>query len=151
MSWKPIENVERDIEKAEEQSALYGGILVKGGNVVEIRTGVIIAARYADKLRRAAFAAFRNVLKQEEILRAVAELNKSLYDKLIEMGVGKLDIIRITVEARVQDGKLIFGEPLIERFVPAERVADVEAKLNECRSKLQELGQRIENLLKEIQ
>lgn len=151
MSWRPVENVERDMEKAEELSALYGGVSVKGGNLVEIRTGVIIAARYADKLRRAAFAAFKNVLKQEEILRAVSELNKSLYDKLIEMGVEKLDIIRITVEARVQDGKLIFGEPLIERFVPAERMAELEARLNECRNRLQELGRKIEDILKAIQ
>jgi Uncharacterized protein conserved in archaea len=61
MSWRPIENVERDLEKAEEQSALYGGVFVKGVNSVEIRTGVIIAARYADKLRRAVFAAFRTL------------------------------------------------------------------------------------------
>ncbi len=151
MSWKPVENVERDIEKAEEQSALYGGILVKGGNIVEIRTGVIIAARYADKLRRAAFAAFKNMVKQEEILRAVADLNRSLYEKLIKMGVGKLDIIRISVEARVQDGKLIFGEPSIEWFVPAERTAELEAQLKECRNTLQELRQKIEDLLRAIQ
>ncbi|MGC9118634.1 MAG: DUF2258 domain-containing protein [Thermoproteus sp.] len=150
MSWRPIENVERDLEKAEEQSALYGGVLVKGGNVVEIRTGVIIAARYADKLRRAAFAAFKNMVKQEEILRAVAELNKSIYDKLIKMGVGKLDIIRITVEARVDGGRLSFGEPVIEWFVPSEKAAELQSQLADCKKTLAELRQRLEEILKAI-
>ncbi|MCI4464891.1 MAG: DUF2258 domain-containing protein [Thermoproteus sp.] len=150
MSWRPIENVERDLEKAEEQSALYGGVLVKGANSVEIRTGVIIAARYADKLRRAVFAAFRNAVKQEEILRAVAELNRSIYDRLIKMGVGKLDIVRITVEARVDGGKLTFGEPAIEWFISSEKAAELQSQLADCRKRLAELRQRLEEILKTI-
>jgi hypothetical protein len=150
MSWRPIENVERDLEKAEEQSALYGGVFVKGVNSVEIRTGVIIAARYADKLRRAVFAAFRNAVKQEEVLRAVAELNRSIYDRLIKMGVGKLDIIRITVEARVDGGKLTFGEPTIEWFISSEKAAELQSQLADCRKTLAELRQRLEEILKAI-
>ncbi|MFP3192693.1 MAG: DUF2258 domain-containing protein [Thermoproteus sp.] len=150
MSWRPIENVERDLEKAEEQSALYGGVFVKGVNSVEIRTGVIIAARYADKLRRAVFAAFRNAVKQEEVLRAVAELNRSIYDRLIKMGVGKLDIIRITVEARVDGGKLTFGEPAIEWFISSEKAAELQSQLADCRKTLAELRQRLEEILKTI-
>ncbi|MEL9990757.1 MAG: DUF2258 domain-containing protein [Thermoproteus sp.] len=150
MSWKPVENIERDLEKAEEQSALYGGVLVKGGNVVEIRTGVIVAARYADKLRRATFAAFKNMVKQEEILRAVAELNKALYEKLTKMGVGKLDIIRISVEAKVEGGKLSFGEPIVEWFVSNTKLVELQNELKECRSTIQELRQRLEELLNAI-
>nr|KJR73977.1 MAG: hypothetical protein TU35_02735 [Thermoproteus sp. AZ2] len=150
MSWRLVENVERDIEKAEEQSALYGGVTFKAGNVVEIRTGVIVAARFADKLRRAAFAAFKNI-PQEEVLRAVAELNKQIYDKLIKMGIGKLDIIRVSVEARVEDNRLVFGEPNIEWFVPSSKLAELEGQLNSCRSTLEDLRRRLEELLKALE
>ncbi|CCC82458.1 DUF2258 domain-containing protein [Thermoproteus tenax] len=150
MSWRPVENIERDLEKAEENSALYGGILVKGGNVVEISTGVIIAARFADKLRRAAFAAFKNMVKQEEILKSVADLNRSLYEKLVAMGIGKLDIIRISVEAKVEDGRLTFGEPRVEHFVPSTRVKELQDQLESCKALLQGLKSKLEDVLKEL-
>lgn len=147
MAWKLEENIQRDIEKAQESVELYGGHLLKAPNRYEIRTGVVIAARFADKLRRTAFAVFGGVVPKEEIVRATSELNKKIYERLVSMGVGKLDIVRISVEASVEGGRLIFGEPKIEWFVPH---TEVEKRVKECEEKFAEIKQKIENLLKEL-
>jgi len=147
MAWKLEENIQRDIEKAQESVELYGGHLLRAPNRYEIRTGVVIAARFADKLRRTAFAVFGGVVPKEEIVRATSELNKKIYERLVSMGVGKLDIVRISVEASVEGGRLIFGEPKIEWFVPH---TEVEKKVKECEEKFAEVKQKIENLLKEL-
>ena len=147
MAWKLEENIQRDIEKAQENVELYGGHLLKAPNKYEIRTGLVIAARFADKLRRTAFAVFGGIVPKEEIIRATSELNKKIYERLVSMGVGKLDIVRISVEASVEGGKLIFGEPKIEWFVPH---TEVEKRVKECEEKFAEVKQKIENLLKEL-
>jgi len=145
MFWAPEENVQRDFEKAQESVELYGGHLLKAPNRYEIRTGVVIAARFADKLRRTAFAVFGGVVPREEIVRATSELNKKIYERLVSMGVGKLDIVRISVEASVEGDKLIFGEPKIEWFVPH---TEVEKRVKECEQRLAEIRRRLEELLK---
>ncbi|MFZ8839232.1 MAG: DUF2258 domain-containing protein [Pyrobaculum sp.] len=147
MAWRLEENIERDIEKAHEHMELYGGHVLKAPNRYELRTGVVIAARFADKLRRTAFAVFGGVVPRKEIVHATAELNKKIFEKLIAMGVGKLDIVRITVEAAVEGNKLVFGEPKIEWFIPH---AEVEKRLQECERRMDEVKQRIESLLKEL-
>ncbi|MGB9704846.1 MAG: DUF2258 domain-containing protein, partial [Pyrobaculum sp.] len=128
-AWKLEENIQRDMEKAQESIELYGGHVLKAPNKYEIRSGVVVAARFADKLRRTAFAVFGGIVPREEIVRATSELNKKIYEALISMGVGKLDIVRITVEAAVEGGRLIFGEPKIEWFVPH---SEMQKRLEEC-------------------
>jgi hypothetical protein len=145
MAWKLEENIERDIEKADEQIELYGGHVLKAPGKYELRTGIVIAARFADKLRRTAFAVFSKVVPRDEIVRATAELNKKIFEKLIAMGVGKLDIVRITVEAAVEGNKLVFGEPKIEWFISH---AEVERRLQECEKRIGEMKQKIESILK---
>ncbi|AET32799.1 DUF2258 domain-containing protein [Pyrobaculum ferrireducens] len=146
-AWKLEENIQRDMEKAQESIELYGGHVLKAPNKYEIRTGVVVAARFADKLRRTAFAVFGGIVPREEIVRATSELNKKIYEALISMGVGKLDIVRITVEAAVEGGRLIFGEPKIEWFVPH---SEMQKRLEECEKRFAEIRKRIESLLKEI-
>ncbi|MGC9051042.1 single- stranded DNA-binding family protein [Pyrobaculum sp.] len=146
-TWKLEENIQRDMEKAQESIELYGGHVLKAPNKYEIRSGVVVAARFADKLRRTAFAVFGGIVPREEIVRATSELNKKIYEALISMGVGKLDIVRITVEAAVEGGRLIFGEPKIEWFVPH---SEMQKRLEECEKRFAEIRKRIESLLKEI-
>ncbi len=147
-AWKLEENIERDIEKAHEHMELYGGHILKAPDKYELRTGIVIAARFADKLRRTAFAVFGRVLPREEILRATAELNKKIFERLISMGVGKLDLVRITVEAAVEGNKLVFGEPKIEWFIPH---TEVERRLQECEKRIsEEIKKKIESILKEL-
>ena len=118
MAWKLEENIQRNMEKADEQIELYGSHVLQAPNRYELRTGIVVAVRFADKLRRTAFAAFGRAVPRNEIVRATAELNKKIFEKLIAMGIGKLDIVRITVEAAVEGDKLVFGEPKIEWFIP---------------------------------
>jgi hypothetical protein len=146
-AWKLEENIQRDMEKAQESIELYGGHVLKAPNRYEIRSGVVVAARFADKLRRTAFAVFGGIVPREEIVRATSELNKKIYEALISMGVGKLDIVRITVEAAVEGGRLMFGEPKIEWFVPH---SEMQKRLEECEKRIAEIRKRIESLLKEI-
>jgi hypothetical protein len=146
-AWKLEENIERDIEKAHEHMELYGGHILKAPGKYELRTGIVIAARFADKLRRTAFAVFGGVVPREEILRATAELNKKIFERLISMGVGKLDLVRITVEATVEGNKLVFGEPKIEWFISH---TEVERRLQECEKRISEAKQKIESILKEL-
>ncbi|MEM1902882.1 MAG: DUF2258 domain-containing protein [Pyrobaculum sp.] len=146
-TWRLEENIQRDVEKANEAIELYGGHVLKAPNRYEIRTGVVIAARFADKLRRTAFAVFGRLLPREEIVRSTSELNKKIYEKLISMGVGKLDIVRITVDAAVEGDKLIFGEPRVEWFIPH---TELQKKIEECEKKVVEIRQKIETLLKEL-
>jgi hypothetical protein len=148
MAWKLEENVERDIEEAHEHAELYGGHVLKAPNRYELRTGIVIATRFADKLRRTAFAVFGRVVSREEIVHTTAELNKKIFEKLISMGVGKLDLIRITVEATVERDRLVFGEPKIEWFVSH---TEVEKRLRECEKRMNEIKQKIESLLRELQ
>lgn len=106
-----------------------------------------MAAIFADKLRRTAFAVFGGIVPREEIVKAASELNKKIYEILISMGVGKLDTVRIAVEAAVEGEKLIFGEPKIEWFVPH---SEMQKRLEECEKRFTEIRKRIESLLKEI-
>ncbi len=145
--WKLEENIQRDIEKAQENIDLYGGHVLKAPNKHEIRTGVTIAARFADKLRRTAFAAFSGVVPKEEILRATVDLNKRIYEKLVSMGVKKLDIVRISVEATVENGRVNFGEPRVEWFLP---YTEVQKRIEECEKKLTDFKEKIQSLLREI-
>ena len=106
----------------------------------EINTGTIIAARFADKIRKSAFAIFKNKVSTEEIVRSVAEANMMLYEKMTSAGIGKLDVVRITIEATVENGKIVFSEPKIERFVP---YSEVEKIKEECEKKLSEFKNKL--------
>ncbi len=59
-----------------------------------LSTGLIRAAGYARKARRVLFATAKDV-DPKEVVRASAEFNMKLFEKLREMGVRKEDVIRI--------------------------------------------------------
>jgi hypothetical protein len=60
---------------------------------------------------------------------AVARVSLLSTVELVSVGVGKLDIIRITVEAAEEVNRLTFSEPKIEWFLP---YAEVQKRLEEC-------------------
>ncbi|MFA4798617.1 single- stranded DNA-binding family protein [Pyrococcus kukulkanii] len=60
-----------------------------------LRSGKIRASGYANKLRRTAFAALKDKLPAEEIVRAVGELNKKIFEVLRATNVRKDYIISI--------------------------------------------------------
>jgi hypothetical protein len=98
------EEVQRDLERAEEYEQTTARASAIGKNRFELSTGLIIAARYADKLRRVALVTFSKLAPKDIVIRDVSELNKQLYDVLVnQYKIGKLDVVRITVEAEYDD------------------------------------------------
>ena len=69
---------QRDLERAEEYEHTTMRASAIGTNKFELSTGVIVAARFADKLRRVALVAFGKMVDKNVVLRDVAELNQEL-------------------------------------------------------------------------
>jgi len=142
MSWKPSEDVERDKERVVEYEKLYSGFTIQGPLTVELRTGIIVAARFADKLRRAAFAAFSKTVPEDVILRDIAELNKSIYDEMTRKNIDKLALVRINVVVSYdqKNNKLNFSNMKIERLYTEDEVDKI------VREKCGELEQKLERI-----
>ncbi|MGC9071910.1 MAG: DUF2258 domain-containing protein [Acidilobus sp.] len=142
-SGESSEEVSRDLERAEEYEATIAGGTVLGANRYQISTGVIIAARYADKLRRVALVALGKYVPKDVIIRDVAELNKELYHEIVEKRkLGKLDLIRVTVTLHYDesDKKLVFDDVKISVFVDEEKCREpYEREVDELKQKLDEL------------
>ncbi|RLF09821.1 MAG: DUF2258 domain-containing protein [Thermoprotei archaeon] len=72
-----------------------------------LNTGLIIAGAYADKARRVLMAQVKGVVSPQEAVRAVGELNKVLFEILVnELKADKGDVVRVVVDYEVQDGQL---------------------------------------------
>jgi hypothetical protein len=128
------EDLTRDMERVKEYEMLYPQYYYREPKVVEVSTGLIIAARFADKIRRIMFAVFGKILPEDVILRDVSEFNKKLYKIMVDRKIDKLDIVRIRFKVGYdpEGKKLIFEEPQITRYVE-------ESKLKECEEALDAL------------
>ncbi|MDT7876548.1 DUF2258 domain-containing protein [Sulfolobus sp. SCGC AB-777_L09] len=141
---KEQEDYNRDLERAEEYDQTTARASVLGKNKIELSTGLIIAARYADKLRRVALVAFSKIAPKDVIIRDVSELNKQLYDKIVnEMKLDKLDVIRIMVDAEYDENenKLKFENLRIIRYYTED----------ECNKKFEEIQQQLLQLQKQLE
>ncbi len=73
-----------------------------------LRTGLVIAGGYADKVRRVLFAQLRDAIKEgrlsnQDVARAAAELNRLLFEIIVNrLGLDKGDVVRITIEYEVE-------------------------------------------------
>ncbi|AKA74298.1 DUF2258 domain-containing protein [Saccharolobus solfataricus] len=148
------EEINRDMERAEEYEQTTTRVSVLGQNRFELSTGLIIAARYADKLRRVALVAFSKIAPKEVIIRDVSELNKQLYTKIVEeMKLGKLDVIRISVDAEYDDRnkKLIFSNLRILRYITeeqcGEKYKDIISENERLKGEILELKKKLEDIL----
>ena len=137
------EEVERDIERVREYQILYPQYTYLEPRTVQISTGLILAYRFADKVRRALFAVFGSALPREAILASAAEINKQIYELLKERGIDKTDVIKIIFKAKHEPEKnVIRAEEInIIRYIPEE-------KLNECYNTLRDIAELIEKRLK---
>ncbi|MEM0199248.1 MAG: DUF2258 domain-containing protein [Desulfurococcaceae archaeon] len=72
-------------------------------------SGLVIAARYADKLRKTVFAQLRDYVKKDKefanrVAYYIASLNRALFTLLVEeLKVDKLDVVRIMIEYDVDE------------------------------------------------
>ena len=148
------EEIARDEARVEEYRELYTGVTLKAARTAELRTGIIPAARFADKMRRVALAAFKGYAPRDVIIRDVSEFNRRLYDIIVnQMKCSKGDLIRITVDvAYDEEGqRLIFGEPRIDKFVPEREIKEefekqITSLKEECEKRVKELEEKLEQL-----
>jgi len=143
---------QRDLERAEEYEHTTMRASAIGTNKFELSTGIIIAARFADKLRRVALVAFGKMVDKNVVLRDVAELNKELYEEIVnKRKIGKLDVIRIIVDAEYdeKENKIKFSNVRIQHFVPEDQCASrenlerLQKENEELRSKLEKIKQML--------
>jgi hypothetical protein len=143
---------ERDLERAEEYEHTTMRASAIGTNKFELSTGIIVAARFADKLRRVALVAFGKMVDKNVVLRDVAELNQELYEEIVnKRKIGKLDVIRIIVDAEYdeKENKIKFSNIRIQHFVPEDECASKEdlerlqKENEELRSKLEKIKQML--------
>ena len=78
-----------------------------------LSSGLIIAGAYANKIRRVMFAMEKG-LDSKEIARAVGELNATLFHLVRDLGIDKGDIVRITIEYRVEEGRIVWDWDTLE-------------------------------------
>jgi hypothetical protein len=93
-----------------------------------LNTGLIIAGAYADKARRVLMAQVKGQVDAQEAVRASAELNKLLFEVIVnELKADKGDVVRVVVDYEVEGGKIRwnFDSLRVELF---KRVLDEEVK-----------------------
>ncbi|MCE4613928.1 MAG: DUF2258 domain-containing protein [Desulfurococcales archaeon] len=112
-----------------------------------LSTGLIIAGAYADKARRVLFAQLRDKVKSreldnKEVARAAAELNRILFDILVnKLKIDKGDVVRVRIDYEIEDGtiKWLWDALRLEVFkrVPGEEVSKI---LSESIAKAEEIA-----------
>jgi len=144
------EQISRDFERAEEYQQLTARATAIGANKYELSTGLTIAARYADKLRRVAIVALGKIVPREVIIRDVSELNKQLYEEIVnKMKIDKLEVVRIAVDVFYdeKENKLRFENIRINRYYTEEKV---KALLKEWEDRLKTLDEENKKLKSEL-
>jgi len=110
-----------------------------GDYMPTLRSGLVIAGAYADKLRRTAFAQLKSAIKEgtikaNEVAYYVAQLNKVLYRIFVdELKIDKGDVVRVSIDYDLEPGKIIwkFDTLKIEAFrrVPDAQVDEIVKKV----------------------
>ncbi len=143
---------QRDIERAEEYVQLTPRTTALGGNKFELSTGLIIAARYADKLRRVALVALGKIAPRDVIIRDVSELNKKLFEEITSRNIGKLDVIRLIVVAEYDPDqkKIKFENVQIQRFYTEEQCKKMQEDVLKENQRLKDELEKVKMELQHI-
>jgi hypothetical protein len=97
-----------------------------------LRSGLVIAGAYADKLRRAMFAQMKNELKEgkikaNDVAYSVAQLNRILYKVFVEnLKIDKGDVVRVNIDYNIENSSIKWDWSSLKievfRRVPEEEV-----------------------------
>ena len=101
-----------------------------------MRTGIVVAGAYADRVRRVLFAQLSQKIKSgeldaKEVARAAGELNTILYDAFVRnLALSKGDLVRIEAPYSLSNGRIVWdlrglrvrafreiGEEVVEKAV----------------------------------
>ncbi|MFP3224833.1 MAG: DUF2258 domain-containing protein [Nitrososphaeria archaeon] len=142
----------------ETQTNETSTVPIQGKTTYQLSTGLIIAAGYANKLRRVALVSLGNSVPKDVIIRDISEINKKLFDELIiKNKIDKLDVIRLTVKLVYdpENKKLELGEYKIIRYLPEEKCTNVPQedllRLKEENEKLKGEMNTLKEKLKELE
>ncbi len=107
-----------------------------------VSSGLIIAGAYANKLRRVMFATLKGRVDNKEVARATGELNALLFELFREVGVEKGDVVRITIEYNIENGKIVWKWDTLEvqHYKPLE---ETTSKIKELLPKVLEKREEI--------
>ncbi|RLG08170.1 MAG: DUF2258 domain-containing protein [Thaumarchaeota archaeon] len=108
----------------------------EGGERFILRTGIVVAGAYADRVRRVLFAQLSQKIKSgeldsKEVARAAGELNTLLYDAFVRnLALSKGDLVRIEAPYTISNGRIVWdlrglrvrafreiGEEVVEKAV----------------------------------
>ncbi len=119
-----------------------------------LRSGLVIAGGYADKVRRVLFAQMKDKIKSgevdaREVARAAGELNRLLFEILVNrLGVDKGDVVRIIVDYDFEDGTIKWNLDTLQvqvwRRVPDEEVAEKVKSVAESAEEILEVSPQFE-------
>ena len=130
-------------------------------------TGFVRAAGYADKVRRVLFATVKGIDPQE-IVRASAEFNMKVFDKLQEMKVDKSDVVRIMCDYEIKEGKIewkwdtlnievyaredkpLLSEAMKEVEEAREALREIVSELSTLSSQLIDIAHKINDLIQRV-
>ncbi len=100
-----------------------------------LRSGLVIAGGYADKIRRVLFAQLKDPVKQgeldaKEVARAAGELNRLLFEIFVnKLKVDKGDVVRVTIDYEIENGQIKWNLDTLQvqiwRRVPDEEVQPI--------------------------
>ena len=116
-----------------------------------LRTGLVIAGGYADKVRRVLFAQLKDKIKSGEltntdVARAAAELNRLLFEIIVNrLQLDKGDVVRVTIEYEIEPPEVKWKLETLQiqawRRIPDE---EVEAKVRQALVGAEEYMTRVE-------
>ncbi len=119
---------------------------------MRMSTGFVRASAYDGKVRRVLFAITKDLkLPENEVLRAAAEFNKRVFEELQKRGADKRDVVRISCEFDVKDGKIEWNWDTlnIEIYKESEEIgATMSALMAQIEEEEMILQNALENLKK---
>jgi len=98
---------------------------------IQLSTGFVRAAGYADKLRRTFFAITKGKAEPSEVAKIVAQINMSLFELFQKKKIEKNDVVRIRFIFDIVDGKEINIDEKsfqIEIFKYSETISGINLK-----------------------
>lgn len=99
-----------------------------------LRTGIVLAGAYADRVRKVLFAQLSQKIKSREIdnrevARAAGELNTILYEAFVKhLALSKGDLVRIQISYSIKDGRINWDYSSIKARAFREIGEEVVAK-----------------------
>lgn len=111
-------------------------------SMATLNTGLIIAGAYADKARRVLMAQVKGQVNPQEAVRASAELNKVLYEVIVNgIKADKGDVVRVVIDYELNNNQIKWNfETLRIEFF--KRVPDEEVKRKICEALTKVMGAR---------